>query len=72
MLANNNEKRATKKLESSKANYKPIDEKCASCVSKANARKLAFFGQGNCRIEPISLTNGKRGWVKFVSLAYLM
>jgi hypothetical protein len=43
MLAKKKEKRATKKLESLKVDYKAIDEKCASCVTKENARKLIFL-----------------------------
>jgi hypothetical protein len=43
MLAKNKEKRATKKFENLKDDCKAIDEKCASCVTKANARKLTFL-----------------------------
>jgi hypothetical protein len=53
MLAKNKEKRATKKLESLKADYKAIDEKYASYVTKENARKLIFLDKENVGLSQL-------------------
>jgi hypothetical protein len=61
MLVNNKEKWTIKKFESLKADYKAIDEKCGSCVTKANARKLVFLDKEIVGLSQVVSQLGRQG-----------